>query len=81
MLALGAVELTKFLPDPAHEQGFNSTSFMHFWKQGQREGFYMSDLGEALVSSGGGRGGLCIIRAIYVCSTLKGMVFKQFTLG
>ena len=31
---------------------------MHFWKQGQREGFNMSDLWEALVSSRGrGRGG------------------------
>ena len=39
----------------------------------------MSDVGEPLVSSrGGGGGGLC---HGYVCSTLKGMVFKQFTLG
>ena len=60
MLALGAVELTKFLLDPAHEQGFNSTWFIHFWKRKQREEFNMSDLGEAPVSSrGGGGGGLC----------------------
>ena len=36
----------------------------------------MSDLGEALVSSRGGGGGVS-----RVCSTLEGMVFKQFTLG
>ena len=35
----------------------------------------MSDLGEALVSSGGGGGG-CAIDMFQV----KGMVFKQFTL-
>ena len=38
----------------------------------------MSDVGEPLVSSMGGGVGLC---HGYVCSTLKGMVFKQFTLG
>ena len=36
----------------------------------------MSDLGEALVSSRGGGGGVP-----QVCSTLEGMVFRQFTLG
>ena len=38
----------------------------------------MSDLGEALVSSRGGGGGGGVPQ---VCSTLEGMVFKQFTLG
>ena len=40
----------------------------------------MSDVGEPLVSSRGGGGGVGLCHG-YVCSTLKGMVFKQFTLG
>ena len=30
---------------------------------------------------GGGGGGYCHIWAIQVCAAVKGMVFKQFTLG
>ena len=30
---------------------------------------------------GGGEGGYCHIWAILVCAAVKGMVFKQFTLG
>ena len=29
----------------------------------------------------GGGGGYCHIWAIWVCAAVKGMVFKQFTLG
>ena len=29
----------------------------------------------------GGGGGYCHMWAIYVCAAVKGMVFKQFTLG
>ena len=32
-------------------------------------------------SRGGGGGGYCHIWAIWVCAAVKGMVFKQFTLG
>ena len=34
-----------------------------------------------LVDSPGGGGGYCHIWAIWVCAAVKGMVFKQFTLG
>ena len=32
-------------------------------------------------AGGGGGGGYCHIWAIWVCAAVKGMVFKQFTLG
>ena len=34
-----------------------------------------------LIAPRGGGGGYCHIWAIWVCAAVKGMVFKQFTLG
>ena len=41
----------------------------------------MKTLAIALLWGGGGGGGYCQIWARKVCAAVKGMVFKQFTLG